>query len=917
MSFDRVGLPFRCARRLLALGIGIFGTAGPALLSAQALPIPDSRDRVTAAVRATGPIQIDGRLDEADWAAAPVAGGFVQVEPFEGQPAAHPTEVRILFDAQNLYIGARMHDEPGRIARQLTRRDEEGRAADYFEFSIDPNLDRSTGYTFRVSAAGVQRDEFHFDDTDADEAWDGIWESEVTIVDGGWVAEIRIPLSQIRLQPSNAPQVWGLNFARLRVADNELSRWAFVPQGTHGVVSRWGRLEALEFPERRRYAEALPYVLAGAELAPSVPGDPFFSGSDLRGRVGADFRYGLGSTFVLDLALNPDFGQVQVDPRVINLSAFETFFPERRPFFTRDDALFDFSLPGRQNNLFYSRRIGRGPQGRASGAADFASVPEETSILGAGKVTGRTSGGLSVGGLLAVTEEVSGQEWFADEGRRSTVTVEPRTAYGTVRVQQDLREGQSRVGAMVNLVARRLPADGGLDFLPDRALTGGVDFEHAWSDRAWALSGFVAGSHVSGSEAAILRLQSSPLHNFQRPDQDYLPFDPAATSLSGRQWRLALDRRSGRNWTGGFWVAERGIGFDSNDLGFVTETEWVNFGARLNYRQPDPGEVLRSWGVNLFTFQDFRHSALDDPWSAASWRDAHKDATLRATSSFTLMNWWNVDLNLGFSPEVSSDVLTRGGPRMLRPSEREVELSLQTDERSAVTWGGSIGHERGGRGGWASEFGASVDARASDRLSISLGPAYRRSLDPVQYVTQVRDGGFEPTHGGRYFFGDLRREQLSMDTSIDFIASPRLSLQVFVQPLIAAGEFLGFKQLAAPGSFDFLAFREGTPESDEGPVRCVGGDYCRSEGRILLDYTGDGIPDLTMAEQDFNVRSLRGTAALRWEYRPGSRVYLVWQQQRQSRELVGGFDLTRDARGLFEAGGEHVFMIKVDYWLDL
>ncbi len=906
------------APRSSILLLALITAIGAPSLGAQQHPIPDSRERTVVAIPVTGPIEIDGRLDEPAWTAAPVAGDFLQVEPFEAQPALQPTEVRVLFDSENLYIGARMHGDPALIARQLTRRDATGRAAGYFEFSLDPNLDRTTGYTFWVTAAGVQGDRFHYGDTESDDSWDGIWESAVTIDDEGWVAEIRIPLSQIRIQPSAELQVWGVNFARRRVADNERSEWAFVPQGTHGVVSRWGRLEGLHFTDQRRYAEILPYVLGGAEFGPSVPGDPFFDGSDARGRVGADVRYGLGSTFVLDMALNPDFGQVQVDPRVINLSAFETFFPERRPFFTRDDSLFDFSLLGPRNNLFYSRRIGRSPQGRASAAADFTSVPDETTILGAAKVTGRTDAGLSVGGLLAITGETLGREWYAADDRFGSVPVEPRTTYATARAQQDLREGQSRIGAMVNLVTRDLPAEGVLDFLPRRAVTGGIDFEHAWADREWAVSGLLAGSHVSGDREAIFRLQTSPLHNFHRPDQDYLTLDPEATSLTGSQWRVALNRQSGRHWTGGVWVGRRGPGFDVNDLGFVTETEWINVGGRLNYRQPEPGTLFRSWGVNVFTFQDFRHSVLDDLFSASAWGDARKDATVRGSASFTFLNWWEMELGLQRSPEVRSDMLTRGGPLMIGPSSRQVSASFNTDDRAQVSWGASVAHESGGRGGWGTELGMSLDARPTDRLALSLSPSYQRSLDPVQYVTQVPRAGYEPTFGGRYFFGDLRREQFVMDTSVDFIVSPSLSLQIFAQPLIAAGEFLTFKQLASPGSFDFLVFEEGDPGASEGTgPACTNGDYCRSGGSILLDYTGDGETDLAMGEQDFNIRSLRGTAALRWEYRPGSRVYLVWQQRRQSRDLLGGFDFSRDARGIFDAAGEHIFMIKVDYWLDL
>ena len=887
----------------------LVGTAG----------IPDSRERTATATRLTGSIQIDGYLDEEAWQQAEPITGFIQVEPLEGQPAMEGTEVWVLYDDDNIYIGARMYDsDPTRIARQLTQRGETGRAAGYFEFSFDSNLDRSTGYTFRVTAAGVQADRYNHGDTSSDGSWDAIWESAVSIDDQGWVAEARIPLSQLRFNPGAHEQVWGVNFARRRIADNERSEWAWVPSGVHGTVSRWGRLEGITLQGGSRTAEIVPYLLGGADVADADPGDPFFDGRDFQGNMGADVRVGLGSTFVLDMALNPDFGQVQVDPQVVNLSAFETFYPERRPFFTRDDRMFDFSLSGGRNNLFHSRRIGRSPQGSAPNGADFTHVPRESRILGAAKVTGRTTGGLSLGVLTAVTERERGRAYFASENEMVRFEVEPQTTYSTFRLQQDLREGESRVGAIFTGVNRNLPSDGSLDRIPERAFTAGLDFDHSWADREWAIWGFLAGSRVTGTQGSIERLQLSSNHRFQRPDQDYLTLDPTATSLSGAEWRLQFERRSGRHWTGAIWAAQRTPGFEVNDIGFSTATERVDGGARIRYQQPDPGEIFQSYNVSLTTFQNWRHEVLDDFFSASAWGHAHKAGRFMANSSFTFLNWWGMGFNVGFRPEVLHDGLTRGGPLMVDPGAWDVSLRLNTDRRDDITYGTSVDYAWEGLGG-GTEFGVdfSVDARPSDRLSISVEPAYDRTIDPRQYVTQFADAGYEPTYGGRYIFGDLRREEFSMDTSVDFIFSPSLSLQIFAQPLISAGKFSGFRQLAQPGTFDFVEFQEGEAVTSEGGVTCTGGDFCRANDQIHLDYTGDGTPDEVFREQNFNVRSLRGTAALRWEYRPGSRVYLVWQQRRQAQGMHGVFDLSRDGRALFDAPGEHVFMIKVDYWLDI
>jgi hypothetical protein len=876
----------------------------------------DSRERTIRAVRATVPIEIDGRLDEPAWERARPASGFRQVEPLEGQEAMEDTEVWILYDDENLYIGARLHDsDPSRIARQLTPRGVTGRAAGYFEFSLDPNLDRTTGYTFRVTAANVQRDEYNYDDTRSDDSWTGVWESAVTLDEEGWIAEIRVPLSQLRSEAHAGAQVWGVNFARRRIADNERTEWAFVPSGTHGTVSRWGRLEGLHLTERVRFAEVVPYVLAGAEFAPSVPGDPFFDGSSVQGRVGADLRYGLGADFVLDMALNPDFGQVQLDPRVINLSAFETFFPERRPFFTRDDALFDFGLAGPRNNLFYSRRIGRSPRGSPPAGADFVDVPQETAILGAAKVTGRTGGGLSLGGLLAVTDRELGRAYLGQSGEIVRFAVEPQTSYATVRAQQDLREGQSRFGAIVTGVDRMLGDEGPLDFLPRRAVTGGVDFDHSWADREWAVSGFVAGSLVRGSKDAIGRLQRSSNHYFQRPDQDTHPLDPDATELSGAAWRLSFERRSGRNWTGSAWAGQQLPGFEVNDLGFSTGTEQVTGGFHLRYRQPEPSERFQNYNVSLFTYHGWRNEVTEDFFSTSAWRDGYKSGMVRAGTNFTLRNWWDLGFNTSYSPRTYSDMMTRGGPVMVEPASWDAGVSLSTDRRDEVSYGVSLEYGQGPRGGYDLETGVSIEARPSEALSISMGPTYQRSMDPAQYVSQQAGGGFEPTFGGRYFFGELKRQQLSVSTELSYVFSPSLSLQVFVQPLMAAGSFGRFRQLAAARTFDFVEFSEGDPVSLSGDPGCEGGEFCRADGRIYIDYSGDGRADVAFREQNFTIRSLRGTAALRWEYRPGSRVHLVWQQRRQGRDTLGRFNVPLDARAMFEAPGEHVFMVKVDYWL--
>ncbi|MDX1389486.1 MAG: DUF5916 domain-containing protein, partial [Acidobacteriota bacterium] len=447
-------------------------------------------------------ISIDGHFDEPDWALARVFNGFTQQEPVEGGPAEYDTEVRVLFGDDAIWVAARMWDpSPETIDRRLSRRDDRG-TYDQFSVHLDPNLDGLTGYLFRVSAANVQGDSYMYDDDRMDNAWDAVWSSAVQVDDEGWTVEMRIPLSQIRYEASDEPQTWGVNFHRFRVASTERSYHTLVSRLRQGRVSQMGRMDQVFVPQPSRRLELLPYAVSDFANGPTVPGDPFFDGSEASGRIGMDLSYGLGSSFTLDATINPDFGQVEADPAVINLTAFETFFPEQRPFFVEDARVFDFSLSGGRNSLFYSRRIGRSPQGGVPSDAEYVDVPSNVTILGAAKLAGRTSGGLSIGALAAVTGKEYGEGSF-EGGVQDEFMVEPQTQYGVFSIGQDFNEGQTQIRGLTSGMARTLPGDGSFDWLPSSAFDAGVRFEHQWNDREWAIWGFFAGSHVRGTEEAM------------------------------------------------------------------------------------------------------------------------------------------------------------------------------------------------------------------------------------------------------------------------------------------------------------------------------------------------------------------------------------------------------------------------------
>lgn len=885
-------------------------SAGDGTPSLRARPVPPSTE-----------LELDGRLEEGLWREAVPFSGFVQKEPVEGVPAGNDSDVWVFFDQEALYVGAFLHDrEPEAIARNMTRRDDtRGAGFDYFEVLLDPNRDRRTGYRFRVSAAGVQADSYLYDDEQEDGAWDAVWESAVEVTAGGWSVELRIPLSQIRYETTDTARTWGVNFGRRRTADNEISQFALESRLQEGRVSQFGRLKGVVLSQSPRRLELLPYVVTTAHRGPSEPGDPFFDGREAEARAGLELSYGLGSAFTLDATVNPDFGQVEADPAVINLSAFETFLDERRPFFVEDARVFDFSLSGGRNSLFYSRRIGRRPHGRAPSGADFADVPESSTILGAVKLTGRTSGGLSAGALAAVTGREEGRAYFADEDSVAHFGVEPRTGYGVVRLQQDFRDGASALGGIVTGLRRDLPDDGRFDYLPWEAYSVGLDFEHTWSERAWALTGFLAASHVSGDSAAMIRIQRSSNHYLQRPDLEWSQLDSAATSLSGLDWRLQFERRSGR-WTGAVWAAQVTSGFEINDLGFSSSPERLDGGMRVGYREVVPGDLLRGWSVNVFTYHNLSHELLERgmSWDALQW--AHTSGSVSAHWNATFLNYWRLNGRLGFEPETMSRNATRGGPRMVDPGHVSWSVGLSTDSRKTVHVRPNVSQFRG-RQGAGSRTSASLRTtiKPSSRLEIQVAPEFTHYVNGDQYVASTAAVPYEPTYGRRYLFADLKQRTLSMETRVDWTFTPTLSLQLFAQPLLSSGDYLVYKQLARSESFAFEPFEEGSyaePLPGDGDARCIGGRTCVSEaGTRYMDFDGDGTGDYAFRDRDFNVRSLRATAVLRWEYRPGSNIYLVWQRRQNDDVRTGDFDVGRDLGALFDAPSDDRLILKADLWL--
>ena len=890
------------ARPVLTAGIAILlaaGTAGaqqPTVTPAAGVTLSHDQAPLARAARRQGVIRIDGRLDDAAWQAAQPVTQFTQLDPNEGQPASERTEARILFDESAIYVAMRMFDsDRDGIQPQLARRDESVEG-DLVEVTFDSYHDHLSAYIFRLSAAGARRDASISPNGNQDNSWDAVWEGNASVDSLGWSAEFRIPLSQLRYDPNASDQMWGLQLARKIARKAEVSFFSFTPKKERGGVHRYGHLVGLGRLESPRRLELVPYALTKTTNPVVAEGDPFRKKNALATGAGVDIKYGITSNLTLDATINPDFGQVEVDPAVVNLSAFETFFPERRPFFVEGASIFSFGSMRTQNSsngydFVYSRRIGRQPTRGIDG--DWVDAPRETTIDAALKLTGRLRGGWSVGILNAVTAEETAR--FRDGTGDHEATVEPRSNYFVGRVKRDFRQGATTLGMAATAVNRDLNEAELKPLYRSGAYALGFDWNHAWANRTWAFDGAIVATRNVGTRESILSLQYAPQRNYQRPDREVVRLDSSLTTLSGRVVEATLAKIAGTHWKGTLTFQDYSPGFEINEAGFLGGTDMRGIAPLISYEENKPSRYVRNWAQFLF-------------WNP-SW-NYDGDMTFNGVGSITvaeLPNFWNYFLRFDWRPPVYDDGLTRGGPvaRVVRSEGMQIEVN--SDRRKRYTGGFYTSYYRNAAGGWNQTVGPYLTLRPTTAIRVTLQPTLTRNHQMAQYVTQTEDPTATATFGNRYVFATLDQRQVSMVTRLDWTFTPQLSLQLFAQPLISAGNFSDYKEFAQPRTYDFNVYGR-----DAGTITRD------AEGVYTVDPDGAGAAEtFTFRERDFNRRSLRGNAVLRWEYRPGSALFFVWQQSRFGSIAEGQFEPRRDFEELWGATPENVFVVKATYWLGL
>lgn len=818
-----------------------------------------------SAKRAVEPITIDGILIEAAWG-GPGYSNLIQRNPIEGAAPTERTEVFFAYNDAGIYVAGKCyHTGNDSIAGGISRRDKFVES-DWFWFWIDPTNDNQTAYGFAVNPDGSIMDQKMYQDIYEEDDWDGIWESAARRDGDKWTFEMFIPYTQLRFDKQEEYE-FGVNFKRYVIKNAEGDWFVMVPKKENGFVSRFGKLNGIKgiSPPSRLFIS--PYVMGRSSYSPAARGGAFYEQDRWGSNMGLDLKYGITGNLTLDLAVNPDFGQAEVDPAVLNLSAFETYYSEKREFFIEGSDIFSFG-----NNpaggvwgcnwsspiAFYSRRIGRTPTGSVTHSGEV-SQRDNTTILGASKISGKI-GSWKVGAISALTQKEYGLVDSA--GTRFKDPIEPLASYNVLRGMKEFNDGDQGLGFIYTGVSRKLDEQNLADVNNNRSFTGGID---GWTffgkERAWAFMGNFMYSNVQGSEARISALQRSSTHYFQRPDLTYTDFDSTRTAISGYQGRFGIKKMRG-NFTAQAALGFISPGFNINDAGYVRTTNVINWHVVGQYRWLEPKSWYRQIYLSLMTSRNFDFDGI------LLFKQTYSALTV------VLPNYWVYQGNIQLTPDGQSTTATRGGPLMAYPGYSNFSSSISTDSRKAVQLSVAYSNQNIAEGSYSDSYNADFIYRPSSSVRLTLSGSRTKALDKLQWVSNIADDS--APFGTHYVFSTIDYNVTALTMRMDWGITPRLSLQTYIQPFFAVGHYHGFKELAKARTY------ETTP------------------------YNYGGNPD-------FNMKSFKANVVLRWEYMPGSLLYLVWTQNRSNFANPGDYNFSRDMRSLFNEWSDNVLFVKFTY----
>ncbi len=825
---------------------------------------------------------IDGKVNERVWDIVEWSTDFIENEPDENTPPTFQTAFKIIYDAKYLYVAVRAFDEaPEKIEKRLSRRD--GFAGDRVNVVIDSYHDKRTAFLFTTTAAGVRGDEIATDNGDnIDDSWNPIWQTKTSIDDKGWLAEMKIPLSQLRFGKAKE-QVWGLNVVRQLFRKDEMSLWQRVPKDAAGFVSESGELRGLIDLVPQKQLEIQPFTVLEYKSFPKEAGNPFKDGHDFSLNGGLDAKIGVTNDLTLDLTVNPDFGQVEADPSAISLDGFEIFFNEQRPFFVENKNIFDFNFADNQDNLFFSRRIGRSPQGYPStSSGEFVDQPQNTTILGAAKFSGKTKDGWSIGILESLTSKEYAE--VDNKGSRRKEIVEPGTNYFVGRLQKDFNDKNSYIGGIFTATNRNLSPS--LSFLRKAAYTGGLDFKHQWQNRKYYFLGNIIVSKVEGSKEAIENTQRSLTHLFQRVDANHVSVDPNRTSLTGTGGKFEVGKASVGHWTYEAGFLWRSPELELNDIGFLRQADDMKQYFNIFYQTLKPFGKFRSIYANLqqFTTYDFEGN-----YNRMQYK-------FGLNANFKNSSW--VDMGLMHKPRIFINTVLRGGPRFRYSRENVNWFFFGTNSQKKFRFRAGYVYSQAKQNNFSLlRFETGFTYQPTNSLNISFNPEFSKNPNKTQYVTTTDFNGLS-----RYISAEIDQQTLSASLRINYALNPNLTIQYYGQPFVFRARYKNFNYITN-------AIAENLNDRfhlyNDQQISFDGSNY-------LIDENTDGNTDYTVGNPDLAFVQFRSNLVLRWEYIPGSEIFLVWSQGNTG--LQDPTDtLFASINNQFKEKAENTFLIKMTY----
>lgn len=809
------------------------------------------KEYTTAPLKNNEIIEIDGVLSDDGWDNVSWGKNFTVFDPNNGKPPSQSTKFKITYDAKYIYVGIKCYDSvPIKIEKRLARRD--SFAGDWVEINFDSYNDKRTGFSFNVSAAGVKGDEFISQNGDFwDASWNPIWYTATKIDSEGWTAEMKIPFSQLKFGEQNE-QIWGLQINRRFFRAEERSLWQPVSLDAPGWVSEFGVLRGLMNIQPQKQLEIQPFLVNQYDAYPSQVGNPFRDGNDYIVNAGLDAKIGITNDLTLDLTVNPDFGQVDADPGAIALDGFQIFFEERRPFFIENKNIFDYEFADGNDNIFYSRRIGRSPQGNATITPnEFIDAPTNSTILGAAKFSGKTKNGWSLGLLESVTGKM-----FADiedvTGNKRSELVEPLTNYIVGRVQKDFNDRNSFIGGIFTATNRNITDN--LDFLRSDAYTGGLDFKHNWKNRDYYVEGNIVGSHIKGSADAIARTQTSITHLFQRVDAGHVSVDENRTSLTGTGGKIELGKAGGGNWRYDGGIIWRSPELELNDIGFLRQADEIKQTASINRLFLKPTNFYRraNLELNQYTTFDFEGNYNRIQYQFEGFIN-YKN------------NWWT-EVGAAHKPRIFSNTVLRGGPRWRWSQENFGYLFFGSDNRKKFRFTLGYVNSQAAQSNFSLErYVVRLNYQPFDAFSLSVSSEYEENPNKTQYVTETSYNGLS-----RYITGNIDQRTFSTSIRFNYSINPNLSIQYYGEPFVSKGVYTDFNFVNDPLAKD-LTERVSLFAKNQITTTENGENY-------MIDENLDGIIDYEIRNPNFSFVQFRSNLVLRWEYIPGSEVFLVWSQ---------------------------------------